>query len=105
MEVEPPLLTSHRWAARDPATVEGWRRCSPAPECMATVMARTLAERIDDIVRIDRMTTVAGTRRDAILRRIDERRAALARRLSEAAGRAETAQLNTMENAPAVAPG
>ena len=52
----------------------------------------------------DRMTTVAGTRRDAILRRIDERRAALARRLSEAADRAETTQLNTMENAPAVAP-
>jgi hypothetical protein len=51
------------------------------------------------------MTTVAGTRRDAILRRIDERRAALARRLSEAADRAETAQLNTMENAPAVPPG
>jgi len=45
------------------------------------VMAATLAERIEDIERIDRMIASAEHRRSAILREVDRHRASLASRL------------------------
>jgi hypothetical protein len=42
-----------------------------------TFMAKALAEKIDDIERIDRLTAIAETRRNAALREIDRRRAVL----------------------------
>ena len=41
------------------------------------LMAEALAGKLDDIERIDRLTTIAETRRNAMLREIDRRRAAL----------------------------
>ena len=45
------------------------------------LMAKALAEDLDNIERIDRLTTVAETRRNAMLREIDRRRAVLAEAL------------------------
>jgi hypothetical protein len=45
------------------------------------IMAETLADRIDDIERIDRMIASAEQRRSAMLREIDRHRASLAARL------------------------
>jgi hypothetical protein len=41
------------------------------------LMAQALAEQLDNIERIDRLTTIAETRRNAMLREIDRRRAVL----------------------------
>jgi hypothetical protein len=59
---------------------------------------------VDDIVRIDRMTIAAQTRRDAILREIDRRRASFAARLRSAGNEPATAQLKVIEKAPALEP-
>ena len=48
---------------------------------MEHVMAETLAERIEDIERIDRMIASAELRRSAMLREVDRHRAGLASRL------------------------
>jgi len=48
---------------------------------MEHVMAETLADRIEDIERIDRMIASAEQRRSAMLREIDRHRASLAARL------------------------
>ena len=45
------------------------------------LMAKALAEDLDNIERIDRLTTVAETRRNAMLREIDRRRAVLSEAL------------------------
>jgi len=42
-----------------------------------TLVADALAEKLDDIERIDRLTAVAEGRRNAALREIDRRRAVL----------------------------
>ena len=55
-------------------------------------MAFTLAARISDIERIDRMMMAAEVRRDNILRELDRRRAGLALRLRDAIREAEEAE-------------
>ena len=45
------------------------------------LMVRALREKLDDIERIDRLTTIAETRRNVMLREIDRRRAALSEAL------------------------
>lgn len=52
-------------------------------------MARTLAARIDDVERIDRMVIIAEARRDAVLREIRSHRAAFGQALRRAAIDAE----------------
>src|SRR5258708_8335999 len=48
------------------------------------VMAQTLAARIDDVERIDRLVIIAEARRDAVLREIRSRRAAFGQALRRA---------------------
>jgi hypothetical protein len=48
---------------------------------MDTFMTKALRKRIDEIERIDRLTTIAETRRNAALREIDRRRAVLGQTL------------------------
>jgi hypothetical protein len=48
------------------------------------VMAQTLAARIDDVERIDRMVIIAEARRDAVLREIRSRRSAFGQALRRA---------------------
>ena len=44
-------------------------------------MTKALGDRIDKIERIDRLTAIAETRRNAVLREIDRRRAVLSEAL------------------------
>jgi hypothetical protein len=104
LDLRQPYQTSRSWAARDPAAAEQVEAAlAGAGMSMDTVMARTLAERMDDIVCIDRMTHAAQVRRDGILREIDRYRAGFAQRLCRAAGEPGTAQLDVIETAPALA--
>jgi hypothetical protein len=74
-----------RWTARDPdavAKVDGLM--ATAGLGMDAVRAQTLAVRIDDVERIDRMSREAGSRRDAALHEIARHRAAVAQALRRA---------------------
>jgi hypothetical protein len=68
---------------------------------MDAVMARTLAARIEDVERIERMMTAAEARRDSILRELERRRAGAAARLRRAMAEAEDAEFEVV--APAIA--
>jgi hypothetical protein len=80
-----------RWARADKAQelVQGYLRREPdavtlvdelladAGRTMDSFMTQVLRDRIDEIERIDRLTAIAETRRNAALREIDRRRAVL----------------------------
>ena len=73
------------WAGRDGervSQVEGL--LDQTGLTMEHVIAETLAARIDDIERIDRMIASAEQRRSAMLREVDRHRASLASRLRRA---------------------
>jgi hypothetical protein len=63
------------------------------------VMAETLAARIDDVERIDRMVIIAEARRDAVLREIRARRLAFGQTLRRA-GEAIDAEFEDVAPAP-----
>jgi hypothetical protein len=74
------------WAARKPeavATVE--RTLAKAGLTMDAVMAQTLALKIDEVERIDRMVASAEIRRNVALREIDRHRTTLGAALRKAA--------------------
>jgi hypothetical protein len=50
-------------------------------EAVTTFLTKVLGDKIDDIERIDRLTAIAETRRNAALREIDRRRAILGKTL------------------------
>jgi hypothetical protein len=63
-----------------------------------TIVARTLAARIDDVEPIDRMIMQGETRRNAVLREIDRRREAVARRLKDAVAEIEDAEFEDVSH-------
>src|SRR5260221_6504714 len=66
---------SRKWASGDEeAMCEVERLLGQAGLTIDDVMAQTLAARIDDVERIDRMVIIAEARRDAVLREIRSRR-------------------------------
>jgi hypothetical protein len=76
---------SKQWAlGEEQATAEVERLLDRAGLTIDAVMAQTLAARIDDVERIDRMVTIAEARRDAVLREIRSRRAAFGQALRRA---------------------
>jgi hypothetical protein len=76
---------SRTWASGDEqAQCEVERLLGRAGLTIDAVMARTLAARIDDVERIDRMVIVAEARRDAVLREIRSRRLAFGQALRRA---------------------
>jgi hypothetical protein len=91
-EVLAPLFDSddaeelaRKWAGGDEAaTREVEEALGRASLTVDAVMAQTLAIRIDDFERIDRMITVAEARRDAVLREIARHRAAFGHALRRA---------------------
>jgi hypothetical protein len=96
------FTTSRAWLARDPAAVEDVAAAlEGAGMSMDAVMARTLSERMGDIVQIDRMTMAAEARRSAVLREIEQYRAGFAQRLRGAVD-AETIALVPAADAPAL---
>jgi len=76
---------SRTWASGDEeAACEVERLLGRADLTIDAVMAQTLAARIDDVERIDRMVIIAEVRRDAVLREIRSRRAAFGQALRRA---------------------
>jgi hypothetical protein len=65
-------------------------------------MIQTLAEEFDDIERIDRLTTIAETCRNSMLREIDRRRAVLDEPLRRQVQEVE-AEFEAIEKTPAAA--
>jgi hypothetical protein len=68
-----------------------------AGESMDTFMAKALAEKIDVIERIDRLITVAESRRNASLREIDRRRAVLGETLRRSMQEIEDGEFEVIE--------
>ena len=66
------------------------------------LMVRTLPAELDNIERIDRLTTIAETRRNAMLREIDRRRTALSEALRRQVQEVE-AEFEVVEKTPAEA--
>ena len=64
---------------------------------MDDIMAKALTEKIDEIERIDRLITIAETRRNASLREIDRRRAALGQAIRRNLQEAEDADFEVIE--------
>ena len=76
---------SRQWALGDEeAAAEVERLLGRAGLTIDAVMAQTLAARIDDVERIDRMVIIAEARRDAVLREIRSRRLAFGQALRRA---------------------
>jgi hypothetical protein len=63
---------------------------------MNSVMARTLALKIHEIERIDRMTMAAEARRNAVLREIERHRASFARTLRRTVDDVEEADVKML---------
>ena len=68
---------------------------------MDTLMADALAEKLDNIERIDRLTTIAESRRNASLREIDRRRAVLGETLRRSVQEVEDGEFEVIETTPA----
>jgi hypothetical protein len=73
-------------------------------QSMDAVMAQTLAKRIDDIERIDRMLASAEARRHVVLRELDCHRAAVAARLRAATEQIEDASFEEIAKPDATVP-
>ena len=68
---------------------------------MDTFMAKALAEKLDNIERIDRLTTIAESRRNASLHEIDRRRAVLGETLRRSVQEIEDGEFEVIETTPA----
>ena len=72
-----------------------------AGKSMDGLMADALAEKLDDIERIDRLTTIAESRRNASLHEIDRRRAVLGETLRRSVQEIEDGEFEVIETTPA----
>jgi hypothetical protein len=91
---------SRKWALGDEEAMgEVERLLGRAGLTFDAVMAQTLAARIDDVERIDRMIIIAEARRDAVLREIRSRRLAFGQALRRA-GEAIDAEFEDVAPAP-----
>ena len=66
------------------------------------LVAKALSEQLDNIERIDRLITIAETRRNAMIREIDRRRAALSEALRRQVQEVE-GEFEVIEKSPAEA--
>jgi hypothetical protein len=67
---------------------------------MDTLIAEALAEELNHIERIDRLTAIAESRRNASLREIDRRRAVLGETLRRSVQEIEDAEFKVVETTP-----
>src|SRR6185312_506116 len=68
---------------------------------MDGLMADALAQKLDDIERIDRLTTIAESRRNASLHEIERRRAVLGETLRRSVQEIEDGEFEVIETTPA----
>jgi hypothetical protein len=88
------------WTAREPEAINRVDEIlESAGLTMDSVMAQSLAIKLDDIERIDRMTALAEARRNAILREIDRHRENLSQKLRRAVQQVENGQFRVIEDA------
>jgi hypothetical protein len=100
-------------ARRAEELVQEYVRCEPdalmlihelftrAGVSMDTFMAEALADELDNIERIDRLTAIAESRRNASLREIDRRRPVLGETLRRSVQEVEEAEFEMIEAMPA----
>jgi hypothetical protein len=93
--------------------VQAYVRCEPnavtlvdqlltdAGVSMDGLMARALAQKLDDIERIDRLTSIAESRRNASLHEIERRRAVLGETLRRSVQEIEDGEFEVIETTPA----
>lgn len=79
------------------AVTQNQELLSDAGESIDTFMAKALAEKIDIIERIDRLATVAESRRNAALREIERRRAVFGERLRRSVQEIEDDEFEVIE--------
>jgi len=72
-----------------------------AGESMDSLTADALAKHLDDIERIDRLTTIAESRRNVSLHEIDRRRAVLGETLRRSVQEIEDGEFEVIETTPA----
>jgi hypothetical protein len=90
------------YARREPDAVRLVHRLvTDAGASMDGLMADALAERLDDIERIDRLISIAESRRDASLHEIERRRAVLGETLRRSVQDIEDGEFELIEQAPA----
>jgi hypothetical protein len=93
---------THDYAQRKPPAIKLINKfLARTGSSIDAVMAKALAEELDNIERIDRLITIAETRRNAMLREIDRRRAvlseALRRQVQEVEGEFEVVEKEQAE--------
>jgi hypothetical protein len=90
------------YARREPHAVTLVHRLlTDAGASMDDLMAEALAEKLDDIERIDRLTSIAESRRNASLHEIERRRAVLGETLRRSVQEIEDGEFEVIEPTPA----
>jgi hypothetical protein len=90
------------YVRREPDAVEFIdKHLATASVSIETLTAKTLAEELDYIERIDRLATIAESRRNASLHEIDRRRPILGEKLRRSVQEAEDAEFEVIEATPA----
>jgi hypothetical protein len=90
------------YARREPDAVRLVHRLvTDAGASMDGLMADALAEKLDDIERIDRLISIAESRRNASLHEIERRRAILDETLRRSVEEIEDGELKVIETTPA----
>ncbi len=91
-----------KYVRREPDAVKLIDRLlAGASESIEAFTAEAFAKELDNIERIDRLTTIAESRRNASLREIDRRRAFLAETLRRSLQEVEAHEFDVIETTPA----
>jgi hypothetical protein len=91
-----------KFARGEPEAIRVIREClAGAGKSVDSLIAGAVTEKLEHIERIDRLTTIAETRRNAALREIDRRRAILGETLRRAVQEIEHAEYELIEAKPA----
>jgi hypothetical protein len=90
------------YSRREPWAVEEVKALlDSAGRTMDSLVAEALEPELDNIERLDRLITIAETRRNASLKEIDRRRAALSQALRQSVQEVEDAEFNEVETTTA----
>ncbi len=90
------------YVRREPSTVKLVDRLlAKASKSIEAFTAEALAHELDNVERIDRLTTIAESRRNASLHEIDRRRAALGETLRRRLQQIEADEVKVIETTPA----
>ena len=101
-EVQKAKKLARAYGRREPAAIEQVNELLAAKDrSMQDLISKGLTETIGKIERIDRLITIAESRRNASLREIDRRRAVLGATLRRSVQEIEDGEFEVIETAPA----